>query len=364
MPDKKLKKSPTKKVKKSPNTRKGKRIRKVKPFLKTKKVLHALEKNLTKSIKSKNVDQLAESLEKISENITDLKTEKFTIDQTCETLQVVDVAKDIADTIPQEFINTVSNTVKNIKSVSHEIIFNKFNVEPHLMKVFDTYGINVSDVKEFANSYGSKAKNLFDSGKTIEEATKIIVSDMEPIIKDKVGKLKTLYTFTRKVLIGLVVLMIVFMLNSILIGMLMFSLGETTGIMVGTIMFAPIIEETSKCFFVNEKMGWLGTTIVYGAEFMLYAVDLITAGGSIPMIMLVRSAGLLLHYTTTYIQTYVRKYNSPEMTLNGWIVAVMVHSMYNLLAILNGEFLGKLIFGFDANNIDKYFLLYKNNFDL
>ena len=214
-------------------------------------------------------------------------------------------------------------------------------IMPKIEEILQKHDIDVDSIKKEASKYTGKLKKMYDDGISSEDASKKLVSDtkdflvkkLHPVIlKYKEDKAKHIFL---AIIISISVFMCCVFLESITI--------KLVGDIVTIIVFAPMIEEAAKNYFIKTKIPWLGTGITFGIELINYVLSLMMLGATLPQALLLRIPGLMMHFVTTFIQKKImdkKENEEDEETVKknhdfkAWVIGVSLHSAWNLLGVI------------------------------
>lgn len=217
-------------------------------------------------------------------------------------------------------------------------VFKKINIAE---KIVERYGITKSSIKSVALQCSKTVKNLYKKGTTPEEASKeisnIILEKSKNNLKLLSKKVNEL-SIGEKIFIALIMIYILLVFSSIISTVLAVFVDQETLISITTIIVAPMLEEALKSFFINMNMPWTGTAVVFGIELIQYVIMILLTEGKLVKALLVRAAGLLMHFTTTFIQKKLidaaKGSNHEEVVLfAAWLSGVCIHVTWNFIAV-------------------------------
>jgi hypothetical protein len=322
-------------------------------------VIKDIKENLDIFSSSATIDTVVESMENIEDDIKNIsqKTTIKTPEELYEILILAERAKAISESGEKSMYQRIKDaSIKLFKTISY---FSGSLAHFDLIeRTLAYYNVDIEDLKKFNDKYVEKIKKMYAEGKTVEEATKLLVQDVKDIIIQKASEKK--YMFPRKIVLGITLTIIAFMMNSYIIK-LMIEHQSLMGYYASLVIIAPIIEETIKMMFVGAEIEYTGTTVTFGIEFIYYVFLLINAGGNVPVAVFIRAAVLMMHYSTMFQQKFFQKRDS---VFFGWLVGLITHSIWNLLGVVYNETFSNMLFGFNMNStasIDTYFKVYNEN---
>lgn len=231
-----------------------------------------------------------------------------------------------------------------IEMISKEKLVNLTQKQlKYIEKALIKMKVGVASVKAKAKSFSVKLKKDYDKGMSSDQASKQITSDAVSVVgkalyqvKDKVLEM----SMGEKILVGICAFLIIIYINTVLGSIAVLTLGPEIGSTIISVIIAPMVEEAAKNFFIREKMPWVGTSIVFGAEALHYIYQLFHAGlGGLSKILILRLAAILMHFSTTYIQKKIIE-SGEDREFIAWIVGVGIHSSWNILGILLNQKIG------------------------
>jgi len=199
--------------------------------------------------------------------------------------------------------------------------------------------INAASIKSKAKDFGIKLEKDYKKGLTYEQASKKLTTTAVTIVgnslyqvKDKVLEMP----MGEKILVSIASLLVVIFVSAAMGGVATVTLGPKVASFVTTVVVAPMIEEAAKNYFVQQKMPWVGTGVIFGIEAVSYIITLFMQGfTNISKTLLLRLITLLMHFATTYIQKQIiEKGESENKEFIAWTVGVGIHASWNILAIL------------------------------
>ena len=131
---------------------------------------------------------------------------------------------------------------------------------------------------------------------------------------------------------SLIILCVVILINTFCSSLFQLYFSKTIAFALSAIIIAPLVEETGKFISIETKstMSYFITFNI--AEFSLYLFTMLSAGMSLPVIIIGRSLAVLLHGLTTYIQK--KGYNKNDKTKH-FLSAILIHGIWNFNAIKN-----------------------------
>jgi len=214
--------------------------------------------------------------------------------------------------------------------------------------------LKVEPLKSFAVDSKDKIKEYFADGLTPKEAADKLKGDLSKAVLStlnlsiKSSELKKIDDeegpgVAKKVLFSVIILYGLLIIQSPLIRAAYIGGGES-GVEIAAVTIGPIFEEFAKYLAIKLKMPFLYTGIFAGFEFLLYVVRLMSMGASLPAAMAARSAAVMLHFSTTALMNYfMNKTESSVARFSVYCLAVMIHSLFNLTAVLAASDIARMI---------------------
>ena len=208
------------------------------------------------------------------------------------------------------------------------------------------FGVNVSQIKRKAKSMVPMLKREYEAGKSIDEVSKILMKAARQTVISYLTKAKheiAEFGVSEKIILSLAGFIIILFINSFLLSFASAFLNPQLALNITAIVVAPMVEEAVKNYFIQMNMPWIGTSIVFGIEAIMYIMTLASKGLNIPKTVIVRLVSLLMHFTTTYIQKKVIESSKSEIDksqkiFTAWIIGVGIHASWNIFAtIMNDE---------------------------
>jgi len=202
-------------------------------------------------------------------------------------------------------------------------------------KILEKKGINTkklsNDIKKVVATTSSKLKLSIKSN-DIDEGTKNITEGLS-----KISQIFKEVLEVNEIKIGesIVLLILVILVSSLLSNLAVAAFGIETGIIITTVVVAPLSEEYGKYLAIKNEADGSFLFVFNLVEFFSYLSSLF--GSPIKAILkfgLVRGAAVLMHYVTTFFQKYFsynNKTNDP--TLVGYGIGVFIHGLWNYMAI-------------------------------
>ena len=212
-------------------------------------------------------------------------------------------------------------------------------------KILKKYGVTKDMIKKISSKYQKIVKKLYDDqkdpGDASKEFIKLVKKDVMSLYKiAKINFDKT--SITKKILISLFAFIVILFINTISMGIIVgFGIPIAKAFAIIVVICGPAIEEAAKTYFINKSMPWVGTGVVFGMEFVIYAYKLLSIGMSLPAVLVGRIITLTMHFVTTYIQKQIIKdpentdLSNKQRSFMAWIAGFIVHSTWNFIAISN-----------------------------
>jgi len=232
-----------------------------------------------------------------------------------------------------------------------EVVGKKVNsyLEKVETKYKKLYSISFESIKKLGKTQGKRLKTEFKKGTTPEELGKKIAKSSKDFIiaqaKKAVNSAKGL-TITEKVAGGILAFMIIIFINTMLMTLLTGLLSPPVVTQVVAVVIAPMVEEAAKTYFIKIGMPWIGSSIVFGLEAIMYIMNLVMAGAKVSKVIILRLTALLVHFSTTYVQKKIIDKNGDESTslYVAWACGVAIHASWNTLSLLLNDKIAQLIF--------------------
>lgn len=209
-----------------------------------------------------------------------------------------------------------------------------------MVDLLKDHGISMDSIESTANKITKKIKNLMNRNLSPKEASKEVSKELSDSISSIVMKVhkssaKTGVPVHAKFLGSLSIFILLLVSQIVSTAILVPMVGNLTPA-ITSLIIAPLTEETAKRVAIGKKYPFFYTGFFSGIEFIGYVIPMINAGASIPGAIIVRLAGVLLHFTTTMIQKYIiDKYGIESVAGKlSWVVAVIIHMIYNTLALV------------------------------
>jgi hypothetical protein len=221
--------------------------------------------------------------------------------------------------------------------------------------------VNIQDSKKYFHKmldYSKKALKKFNIRPTkFINIGKIIAKDIERGYKNKIPPEKLTKGFIKrfiselkkeadtatlgeKVLFSIAVFLLLFVLNSIILNvgaslLTKFGLDFSTAVFLMIPVVGPLFEEAVKNVFIQLKMPWLGTGVVFGIEAAMYLYRLWKSGTLAITHVIARIMALIFHFYTTAVQKkYIEKH--PDKEFAAYLVGFVIHFAWNLIPAISG----------------------------
>jgi hypothetical protein len=249
-------------------------------------------------------------------------------------------------------MSTIVNEYLNLLQLSeNEIIIESINVHKILdwtkekLHFIETelrkYHIDVNGLKNFGKILAKKFNELYEKGKSPEEASNILKSLIVNKVKDELKKVSRMGV-AKGILVSIAVFILLIIVNTQMFVMCTLILGPYIGLAITAIIIGPITEETVKKYFIEQKRPYLGTGIVFGLEFLNYVVGMLLTGKiSLISAILTRIPAYIMHFLSTYIQKKIGETGDSQFPSDiehrkkiAWATAVIFHSLFNTVAVI------------------------------
>lgn len=234
-------------------------------------------------------------------------------------------------------------TMDDVKKVS-----NKLNL---VKKYAAKYGITQSGIDKMVSGVQSKIRNMYDSGMSPEEAGKNVSKMLKKAVIQKLKQTKAKYKELRtdqKILIAVLGFICIMVMNTTVALMLMATpIGPAAALHITCVVVAPMVEEALKSFFIAKGMPWVGTGVVFGLELVNYMFNGMKMGLRLGRFLIARLCGLLMHFSTTFVQKKIidsaSEESKSEAMFVAWATGFAIHAMWNLMAVVYAEDIGRLL---------------------
>ncbi len=221
-------------------------------------------------------------------------------------------------------------------------------------KILKDNGVNISEIKSkaklIAKSFEKEIKlgykNNIPPLKIGEKISKKVGIEIKKSIKSIKKSITTDIGNSIVLLIGLI---FISMIAVALVAPIFFLLGIPKATMIFSVLIAaPLLEEFFKRMAIFEGYPWIYTGIFAGFEFFQYVIVAAIGGLSMGPFIIMRLAGVIMHFMSTTIQKYYydkskNDNESPEQEvfnkkgINGYYLAVLLHFTWNLMALLGQD---------------------------
>lgn len=207
-------------------------------------------------------------------------------------------------------------------------------------------GISLSSIKSISNKFSPKIKKMMDSGLSPKEASSKISKDVSKEMITLLKKVKQSNpNMTQKIIGSVSIFTMLILSQSFIVGFLGGLISPEIAMRVAAVTLAPVFEEYAKRVAIRRKYPFVYTGIFAGVEFLMYVIDLVSRGANLPRTIIMRSITLLMHFSTTFIQKLIiDKYGIDSFAGRiSWIIAVVIHSLFNILGIIYNREILELI---------------------
>lgn len=222
--------------------------------------------------------------------------------------------------------------------------------------ILKKYNVSVIELKRFGKILSNKVTSLYKKGVPVEEASNVITKDMTNYAMKKIKTLLYRYeemSLTEKILLSLSFFIIVGMINGLAADLVYSITGDAEAShYITAIVVAPMTEEGIKNYFIEKGMPWVGTGVVFGLEFLAYVLMMIKGGISIGKALIARLIGLLIHFTTTFIQSKIidtaevdNEDDREQKRLIAYVTGVCIHAAWNTFAVVYNKEINQLLKG-------------------
>lgn len=221
-----------------------------------------------------------------------------------ENITIMESLKNINFSLNDEILS--ESLFKNVKSSVVQFEFGIKKIEKDL----DKNGIDTKSVKNITDKYAVKLKNLIGNYKAIESPKELENSskapDITPITRMFANMFDEIFNLLRfdekkntlgdKLLKSLIILLIVFVINSV-IARLFFLLTKNfiIAMILTAIFIAPITEEIAKAISVKLGFGKEYYLVFNAFEFTQYISKLTKEGAKLSVAIFVRTFALIMH---------------------------------------------------------------------
>jgi len=104
---------------------------------------------------------------------------------------------------------------------------------------------------------------------------------------------------------------------------------KNIALFISGVLIAPLMEEIGKKIAVAEGYGFLFSGIFAALENIFYVYTMILKGLNVPMIVIIRTIDLIVHFLNTNIQEH---YTKEKHSMTGYGIAVAVNILWSMLA--------------------------------
>jgi len=112
-----------------------------------------------------------------------------------------------------------------------------------------------------------------------------------------------------------------------------------------------LVEESAKRLSIIHDHPWIYTGIFAGLELLQYVISLISAGGLLVPVLIVRLLALLMHFSTTFIQKYFKEKGEEKneqgmennLEMIGYFLAIGIHVTWNIIGLIMNKKIGAWI---------------------
>lgn len=206
-------------------------------------------------------------------------------------------------------------------------------------------GLSPDKIEKAGKAFSKRAKQMFDQGKSPQDASKLLMKSMFTAVggyvkqaKGHYDEMTDLYEGWEKLLISIAAFILILFINGFLMGLIVGVMGPEVGMMLFIIVAGPMAEEALKSWFIQNGMPWIGTGVVFGFELVMYVMRLTAMGASLPKILLVRVAALGMHFATTFVQRYIANKadldNEDKYLFAAWAAGCAIHITWNLFGMI------------------------------
>lgn len=261
-----------------------------------------------------------------------------------------------------EIYNHDISMINQLLTESTEILTKIQDNTNHNLSVAKKYlsdnGIDVNRLKTGAKSIALSVKNDFKSRKNANVISKNLALKTSSLIKKEMSRVRSkIYSKDKSVsekIFASIALLGALLLVALIVDILVsIFFGPTIGSLISALIAAPVLEEAAKQISITENYPWIYTSIFAGFEFIGYVVMLVLKGYRLGPVLIARGVGLILHFSTTYIQKYFAEKEQTKGPTSfsdyekfdtiGYYIGVGVHFTFNLLALIFNEKLTLLI---------------------
>lgn len=221
-------------------------------------------------------------------------------------------------------------------------------------KILLDNGIDVSRIQNQGLLLGKTVKNDIKNREKPEVIQNKLIKGAAKIIKKEAISAKKSFeekSLSEKIARSLFIFVIVLFLNTLFGGIFVGFLGAQVGIAVLAVVIAPLVEESAKRLSIIHDHPWIYTGIFAGLELLQYVISLISAGGLLVPVLIVRLIALLMHFSTTFIQKYFKEKGEEKnkqgmennLEMIGYFLAIGIHVTWNIIGLIMNKKIGAWI---------------------
>lgn len=221
-------------------------------------------------------------------------------------------------------------------------------------KILLDNGIDVSRIQNQGLLLGKTVKNDIKNREKPEVIQNKLIKGAAKIIKKEAISAKKSFeekSLSEKITRSLIIFVIVLFLNTLFGGIFLSFLGEQVGMAVLVVVIAPLVEESAKRLSIIHDYPWIYTGIFAGLELLQYVISLISAGGLLVPVLIVRLIALLMHFSTTFIQKYFKEKGEEKnkqgmennLEMIGYFLAIGIHVTWNIIGLIMNKKIGAWI---------------------
>jgi tryptophan-rich sensory protein len=221
-------------------------------------------------------------------------------------------------------------------------------------KILLDNGIDVSRIQNQGLLLGKTVKNDIKNREKPEVIQNKLIKGAAKIIKKEAISAKKSFeekSLSEKITRSLIIFVIVLFLNTLFAGIFIGFLGAQVGIAVLAVVIAPLVEESAKRLSIIHDHPWIYTGIFAGLELLQYVISLISAGGLLVPVLIVRLIALLMHFSTTFIQKYFKEKGEEKnkqgmennLEMIGYFLAIGIHVTWNIIGLIMNKKIGAWI---------------------
>jgi tryptophan-rich sensory protein len=221
-------------------------------------------------------------------------------------------------------------------------------------KILLDNGIDVSRIQNQGLLLGKTVKNDIKNREKPEVIQNKLIKGAAKIIKKEAISAKKSFeekSLSEKITRSLIIFVIVLFLNTLFGGIFIGFLGEQVGMAVLVVVIAPLVEESAKRLSIIHDHPWIYTGIFAGLELLQYVISLISAGGLLVPVLIVRLIALLMHFSTTFIQKYFKEKGEEKnkqgmennLEMIGYFLAIGIHVTWNIIGLIMNKKIGAWI---------------------